>query len=403
MADKQQQSINLETSISSIIDRQMFYALLVLLGLGFTMMTSTTVELGYKGHEDAFYFIKKQMLYMLLGSICVFALTRIRLVYWEQLGPFLLVVTIALLILVLIPGVGRTVNGSSRWLALGPIGLQISEFAKIAMVVYLAGYIVRHGTNVHKDYKAFINPMALVGIIAILLMMEPDFGSTVVLTALVFIMLYLGGVRLAPFILSTACSIGVMYLLAKSDPERWSRVTTFWRPFEDPLGDGFQLSQALIAIGSGGLFGEGLGNSIQKLFYLPEAHNDFIFAVLAEELGLIGITILLSAYFVFIWRCFWLASHAQKHNMTFAQHLAFGLGIWFALQATISVGVNMGLLPTKGLSLPFLSIGGSNLLASCIALGLLMRIYIEVNQQGARRVHKRKRKSHQSNTRLASR
>lgn len=393
MPDSQSQTMTIEASISNMIDVKMFYALLILIGLGVTMMTSTTVELGYKSYEDAFYYIKKQMVFMLLGGLCVWALTQIRLVYWERLGPFLLVVTIALLVLVLVPGIGRNVNGSSRWIAVGPVGLQVSEFAKVAMIVYLSGYIVRHGANVHKDFKAFINPMALVAIIAILLMMEPDFGSTVVLTALVFIMLYLGGVRLAPFILSTACSIGVMYLLAKSDPERWSRVTTFWRPFDDPLGDGFQLSQALIAIGSGGMFGEGLGESIQKLFYLPEAHNDFIFAVLAEELGLIGITILLCAYLVFIWRCFCLASSAQKQNMTFALHLAYGFGIWFALQATISVGVNMGVLPTKGLSLPFLSVGGSNLLASCIALGLLMRVYIEVNQQGARRVPKRKRKS----------
>lgn len=391
MAEIKQQSNDLEVAISGYIDLHMFFALLILFGLGVTMMTSTTVELGYKGHEDAFFYVKKQLVFILLGALCVFTLTRIRLAYWEQLGPFLLVVTIALLVMVLIPGIGRNVNGSSRWLALGPIGLQISEFAKVAMIVYLSGYIVRHGSNVHKDFKAFINPMALVAIIAILLMMEPDFGSTVVLTALVFMMLYLGGVRLGPFILSTACSIGVMYLLARSDQERWSRVTTFWRPFEDPLGDGFQLSQALIAIGSGGIFGEGLGESIQKLFYLPEAHNDFIFAVLAEELGLIGIILLLSAYLVFVWRCFWLASFAQKQNMTFAQHLAYGCGIWFTLQASISVGVNMGLLPTKGLSLPFLSVGGSNLLASCIALGLLMRVYIEVNQQGARRIFKRKR------------
>ncbi len=393
MAANKQLPNSLENSIASHIDLHMFYALLILCGLGFIMMTSSTVEIAYKGHEDAFFYMKKQLVFMFLGALCIFAITRIRLVYLEQLGPFLLLVTIALLVLVLVPGIGRSVNGSSRWIAIGPISLQISEFAKIAMIIYLSGYIVRHGTNVHKDFKAFINPMALVAIIAILLMLEPDFGSTVVLTALVFIMLYMGGVRLAPFILSTAFSIGLMYLLARNDAERWSRVTTFWRPFDDPLGDGFQLSQALIAIGSGGIFGEGLGESIQKLFYLPEAHNDFIFAVLAEELGLLGIAVLLCAYLIFIWRCFCLASFAQKQQMTFAQHLAYGCGIWFALQATISVGVNMGLLPTKGLSLPFLSVGGSNLLASCIAVGMLMRVYIEVNQQGARRVTKSKRKS----------
>ena len=377
------------------MDVQMFLAILVIAGIGVTMMTSTTVELGYKGYTDAFYYVKKQMVFMLIGFLSIFILSKIRLAHWEQLGPLLLVISIAFLILVLIPGIGRSVNGSSRWLAVGPIGLQVSEFVKIAMIIYLSGYIVRHGASVQQKFAAFINPMVLVGIISLLLMLEPDFGSTVVLTALVFIMLYLGGVRITPFILSTACSVGVLYLLAKSNEERWSRITGFWRPFEDPHNTGFQLSQALIAIGNGGIFGEGLGESVQKLFYLPEAHNDFIFAVLAEELGLTGVVLLLGAYFVLIWRCFSVAAQAQAQRMIFAQNIAYGCGVWFALQSTISIGVNMGLLPTKGLSLPFLSVGGSNLLASCIALGLLIRVYIEVNQQGAQRVHKVRRKSAQ--------
>lgn len=385
--------ISLQESIANIIDVQMLLALMILCGIGITMMTSTTVEIGYKSHADAFFFVKKQMMFLLLGALCVFAMARIRLAYWEQLGPLLLMATIVLLVMVLIPSLGTNINGSSRWIALGPISLQVSEFTKVAMIIYLSGYIVRHGSNVQQNFSAFINPMVLVSIIAVLLMMEPDFGSTVVLTALVFTMLYLGGVRLAPFILSTALSVLVMYFLARSNEERWSRVTTFWRPFEDPLGDGFQLTQALIAIGNGGIFGEGLGGSIQKLFYLTEAHNDFVFSVLAEELGLMGIAILLCAYFVFIWRCFSLAGSAQKQHMTFAQNIAYGCGVLFTLQATIHVGVNMGLLPTKGLSMPFISVGGSNLLASCIAVGLLVRVYLEVNQQGARRVHKRRRTS----------
>ncbi len=385
--------LSLQESIANYIDVQMLFALLVLCGIGFTMMTSTTVEIAYKNHSDAFFFVKKQMMFMLLGTLCIFTIARIRLAYWEQMGPLLLMATIVLLVMVLIPGIGIKANASSRWIAVGPVSLQVSEFAKVAMIIYLSGYIVRHGAHVQQNFSAFINPMALVGIIAVLLMMEPDFGSTVVLTALVFTMLYLGGVRLTPFILSTACSVLVMYFLARTNEERWSRVTTFWRPFEDPLGDGFQLTQALIAIGNGGIFGEGLGESIQKLFYLTEAHNDFVFAVLAEELGLVGIAILLIAYFIFIWRCFSLATSAQKQHMTFAQHIAYGCGIWFTLQVTIHVGVNMGLLPTKGLSMPFISVGGSNLLASCIAVGLLIRVYMEVNQQGARRVHRPRRVS----------
>lgn len=390
MADSKR--LDLRRQIADFSDVQLFFALLVLWGIGITMVTSSTVEMGYRQHDDAFFYVKKQMLFLLLGLLCIFMLSKIRLVYWERLGPLILMASILLLMMVLIPGVGRTVNASSRWLAIGPVTIQVSEFAKIAMIIYLAGYIVRHGASVQQKFSAFINPMLLVGVISVLLMLEPDFGSSVVLTALVFIMLYLGGVRLAPFVLSTVCSIMVLYLIAISNAERWSRVTSFWRPFEYRQGDGYQLSEALIAIGSGGVFGQGPGESIQKLFYLPYAHNDFIFAVTAEELGLLGVAVLLSAYLVLIWRCFRIAASAQAQKMRFAQHLAYGCGIWFLLQSAISIGVNMGILPTKGLSLPFLSVGGSNLLAACIAVGLLMRVYIEVNQQGAQRVTRPKRK-----------
>ena len=212
--------ISLQESIANIVDVQMLLALMILCGIGITMMTSTTVEIGYKSHADAFFFVKKQMIFLFLGTLCIFAMARIRLAYWEQLGPLLLMATIVLLVMVLIPSLGTSINGSSRWIALGPISLQVSEFTKVAMIIYLSGYIVRHGSNVQQNFSAFINPMVLVGIIAVLLMMEPDFGSTVVLTALVFTMLYLGGVRLAPFILSTALSVLVMYFLARSNEER---------------------------------------------------------------------------------------------------------------------------------------------------------------------------------------
>ena len=391
MADNQRP--DWQQRIADFSDVPLFVALLVLLGIGITMATSSTVEIGYKQHSDAFFYVKKQVAFLLLGLICIFTLRKIRLVYWQRLGPLVLIISMLLLVMVLIPGIGRTLNASSRWLALGPMTIQVSEFAKIAMIIYLAGYIVRHGADVQQKFSAFIHPMLLVGIICLLLMLEPDFGSSVVLMALVFIMLYLGGVRLAPFVLSACCSIAVLYLLAISNAERWSRVTSFWRPFEYRQDDGYQLSEALIAIGSGGLFGQGLGASIQKLFYLPYAHNDFIFAITAEELGLLGVAILLGAYLVLIWRCFCLAASAQAQKMRFAQHLAYGCGVWFLLQSTISMGVNMGMLPTKGLSLPFLSVGGSNLLAACIAVGLLMRVYTEVNQPGAQRVARSRRKT----------
>ena len=382
----------LQDSISDFMDVHMFLAVLVLCGLGVTMMTSTTVELGYKGHEDAFFYVKKQMVFLMLGLLCAFVLSRVRLVYWEQLGPLMLLVSIVLLIMVLVPGIGRSVNGSSRWIAFGPIGIQVSEFAKIAMIIYLSGYIVRHGVNVQNKFGAFLNPLVILAVIVVLLMLEPDFGSAVVFTITVFAMLFLSGVRFTPFMMFTIFSSAILVLLAVNSPYRMERIISFMDPWADPYNTGFQLTQALIAIGNGGIFGVGFGESIQKLFYLPEAHNDFVFAVLAEEMGLVGVMVLLSAYFVFIWRCFCLATDAQAQHMTFAQNIAYGCGIWFTLQTTISLSVNMGLLPTKGLSLPFLSVGGSNLLASCIAVGLLMRVYIEVHQQGARRMSKTKRK-----------
>lgn len=383
----------LEFSISQYADVRMFYAILVLFGFGIIMAASTTVEMAYKDHADAFFYVKKQLVFLLLGLFCLFVVSQIRLVYWENLGPLLLVVSIAALTLVLIPGLGRSVNGSSRWLMIGPIGIQISEFAKIAMIIYLSGYMVRHSLRVQNKFGAFLNPLVILGLIVVLLILEPDFGSAVVFVVTVFAMLYLGGVRFTPFLLFTMAAIALLVLLAISSPYRLERIASFLDPWADPFDTGFQLTQALIAIGNGGVFGVGIGESIQKLFYLPEAHNDFVFAVLAEEMGLAGVIMLLVAYFVLIWRCFVLGKKAQNVQMAFAQNIAYGCGIWFALQTVISLSVNMGMLPTKGLSLPFLSVGGSNLLVSCIALGLLMRVYIEVSQQGARRVNKSRRKA----------
>jgi len=320
-------SSEMEMSLAQYVDVRMFYATLILFGIGITMAASTTVEMSYKDHADALYYIKKQLVFVAFGLFSLFFVSRIRLVYWEKLGPLMLVASIALLALVLVPGIGRSVNGSSRWLAIGPVGLQISEFAKVAMIVYLAGYIVRHEPRVQTKFGAFLNPLVILGVIVILLLLEPDFGSAVVFVITVFAMLYLGGVRFTPFLLFTAFSFIALVLLAISSPYRLERISSFLDPWADPFDTGFQLTQALIAIGNGGVFGVGIGESVQKLFYLPEAHNDFVFAVLAEEMGLIGVVILLTAYFVLIWRCFALGSKAQSLRMTFAQNLAYGLSL----------------------------------------------------------------------------
>ena len=384
---------SLEFFLSRWVDVKIFYYVLALLAIGITMVTSTTVEMSFQDHADPFFYLKKQVVFITFGLFLIFLMSRIRLIVWESLGPLLLVLSLALLALVLVPGIGREVNGSSRWIVLGPIGLQVSEFAKIATIIYLSGYLTRHAEQVQTSFKAFFNPIIILSLIVFLLILEPDFGSAVVFTAIIFSMLFLGGVRFSHFLLFALVVGSLMALLAVSDDYRLDRITSFTDPWADPYEDGFQLIQALIAIGNGGLFGVGVGESIQKLFYLPEAHNDFVFAVLAEETGLFGVILLLACYFLLIRRCFVLAKQAQSLSMTFAKNIAYGCGVWFALQTVISLSVNMGMLPTKGLSLPFLSVGGSNLLASCLAIGLLMRVYLENNLLATRSVSQRRNKT----------
>jgi cell division protein FtsW len=381
--------LDLHSSIARVIDVQMFMAILMIAGIGMVMLTSTTIDIAYRIHADDFFYIKKQLVFLSLGLCCIFVVARIRLGMWERLGPLLLCLSIVLLFLVLIPGLGRTVNGSTRWLLVGPLGLQVSEFAKVAMIIYLSGYIVRHADRVETKLTAFLSPMLVLGLMMTLLMLEPDFGSAMVFMILVFGMLFLSGARLMPLVTLIIAFFGMMATLAITSPYRMQRIIAFMDPWADAQDSGYQLTQALIAVGNGGIAGVGIGESVQKLFHLPEAHNDFIFAVLAEEMGLIGVAILLLSYFIFIWRCFDLGNQAQLQQMRFAQNIAYGCGIWFGLQTVISLCVNMGMLPTKGLSLPFISVGGSNLLASCIAIGLLIRVHIEVSSQGAHKTRKR--------------
>lgn len=371
--------------LSEYIDLRLLYVLLILMAVGITMTTSTTVEMAYKNGLPAFTQVKRQLIFMALGLIVMFTVSRISLRVWQRLGPLALVIAFALLILVLIPGIGRSVNGSSRWLAIGPFTLQVSEFAKVALIIYLAGYIVRHQERLRIELSAFINPMLVLLAFVGLLMLEPDFGSSVVFVVIAFAMLFLGGARFIYCLIALILGGAGLALLALSENYRLARLTGFMDPWADPQNTGFQLIQALIAIGNGGVFGVGLGDSMQKLFYLPEAHNDFVFAVLAEETGLFGVTLLLATYAFMIWRCFDLAAQAGRSGLMFAQAVGYGCSVWFALQTLISLGVNMGVLPTKGLSLPLISVGGSNFLATSIALGLMIRVYLEINQQGARR------------------
>lgn len=356
-------------------------AALVLLALGWVMVGSSSITIAERELGQPFYYLLRQAVYIGVGLALSLAVLRTRLVYWEKAGAALLALGVGLLILVLIPGIGRQVNGSLRWLAFGPFNVQPSELVKLCVVVYMSGYLVRRGQDVNDSAHGFLRPMGIVAVIALLLLMEPDFGATVVIVSTVLGMLFLNGVRLRHFGALIALASAALAILAFTSPYRLQRLTTFLDPWADPYNSGFQLTQALIAFGRGEWFGVGLGGSVQKLFYLPEAHTDFLFAVLAEELGLAGACLVIGLFGVLVWRAFNLAKLADQAGQRFAALLAYGLGLWLALQSFINLGVNMGMLPTKGLTLPLMSYGGSSIVVSCVAVALLMRIDKEVRSK----------------------
>lgn len=348
-----------------------------LLALGLVMVASASMSIAERHYGQAFYFVMRQLIFITMGLLAAAMVMRTRLVYWEKAGGLLLALGILLLVLVLIPGVGRVVNGSSRWIPFGIFNLQASEPVKLCVIVYLAGYLVRRGQEVRETLSGFLRPIALLAAIALLLLLEPDFGAAAVMFSTALGMMFLSGVRLLQFgaLLGTAVLAGAA--LALSSPYRLQRLTTFLNPWADPYNSGFQLTQALIAFGRGEWFGVGLGGSVQKLFYLPEAHTDFLFAVLAEELGLLGSVIVIVMFAVLVWRAFVIGARAEQGSNRFAAYLAYGLGMWLGLQAIINIGVNMGILPTKGLTLPLMSYGGSSIVINIVAVALLLRIDYE--------------------------
>ena len=288
--------------------------------------------------------------------------------------------SIVLLGFVLIQGVGHTVNGSTRWLNFGFFTFQISEVSKLFLIIYLSGYLVRRSEEVQTNAMGFIKPMLVLAFASGLLILEPDFGAAAVLLLTGLGMMFLGGVRFGQFALFLFGTLGIMVALAVSSPYRLSRITSFVDPWADPFNSGFQLTQSLIAIGNGGWFGNGLGGSIQKLFYLPEAHTDFLFAIYAEEFGLAGTLILISLYALFAMRCFSIGKMALLGQQVFGAYLVYGVGLLITLQAIINIGVNMGALPTKGLTLPFISYGGNSILSMSFAVGLVLRVYREYQE-----------------------
>jgi cell division protein FtsW len=302
------------------------------------------------------------------------------LAFWQKTGWVWLLGSVFLLLLVLVPGFGREVNGAMRWLSLGVVNVQPSEVVKLFVVIYLSDYLVRRHDEVRHAVGGFVKPMALLALLCMLLLAEPDFGSSAVMMATAMGMMFLGGVRLWQFgVLLTFVGVALA-VLALSAPYRLERVTAFLDPWADPFASGFQLVQALIAFGRGEWFGVGLGSSIQKLFYLPEAHTDFLLAVIAEELGLVGTVSVIALFGYVVLRAFLIGRHAESRGNPFGAYLAYGLGLWLAIQAFTNIAVNMGLLPTKGLTLPFMSYGGSSLVVMCVVVALLLRVAYETQR-----------------------
>nr|VFK58398.1 MAG: cell division protein FtsW [Candidatus Kentron sp. TC] len=363
------------------LDLWLVGATLLLLGLGLVMVASTSITTADREIGAPLHYFARQVEYVVFGICLSWMMTFFPLRIWRKHGPLLLVFGIVLLILVLIPGVGREVNGSIRWIRIGFFNLQPSEPIKLLLIIYLSGYLIRQDRNVRNHLKGLVNPFLILAIIAVFLLLEPDYGATAVLFATALGMLFLAGV---PFLRFTLWSIAIATLLigfVLMEPYRLERLTVFVNPWADPFGSGFQLTQALIAIGRGDWFGVGLGGSIQKLFYLPEAHTDFLFAVLAEELGLVGAVLVIALFAFVVWRAFGIARQAMRQESRFGAYLAYGIGLIIGLQAFVNIGVNMGMLPTKGLALPLMSYGGSSMLINCIAIGLLLRVERESRHQ----------------------
>lgn len=361
-------------------DMTLIILTLFMVGLGLVMVASASVSVADRNYFDPLHYFWRQGFAAVLGLCISFAVIHTPLAIWQQGSVALLIIGLFLLVLVLIPGVGREVNGSMRWISIGPFNMQSSEPVKLCVIAYMAGYLVRHREKVMSSFAGFIRPIGVVTLVAGLLLLEPDYGSAVVLFATALGMLFMGGVPLSRFMVWVCAASTVLISLAVLSPYRLKRLTSFIDPWQDPFNSGFQLTQALIAFGRGDWLGVGLGNSVQKLFYLPEAHTDFVFSVFAEEFGLLGCTLLILAFLFLVWRAFVIAKLAEQSGKDFAAYIAYGVGILIGIQAFINIGVNMGVLPTKGLTLPLISYGGNSLMVSCVLIALLVRVELENHQ-----------------------
>lgn len=360
-----------------LFDHWLLASVIAVALLGIMMVYSASIVVSEKTFGQPFYFVSRQMAYVVTGIIIAAFVVRIDMAQWEKNSALLLLISLILLVLVLIPGVGRQINGSMRWIGFAGVGFQVSEFAKLVVIIFLARYLVKHQEAITHQFSGFLKPMIILGIVALLLLKEPDFGSATVIMVTALGMLFLAGARLWQFALLFGTVAGALVVLAISSPYRMARLTGFLNPWANPFDSGYQLTQSLIAFGRGSMLGVGLGESVQKLFYLPEAHTDFLFAVLAEELGLIGCLIVIFLFAVIVYRALKIGHESASQGKRFQAYVAYGFALWIAMQVTVNIGVSSGLLPTKGLTLPLMSYGGSSILIMCVVFALLFRIDYE--------------------------
>jgi cell division protein FtsW len=362
------------------MDYLLLGAACVLVGLGLVMVASASL---HKVPGAPFHYVLRHLLALGLGGAALVLAARVPVAAWERMGTPLYFLGLVLLAMVLLPGVGREVNGATRWIPLGPLNFQSSELMKLFTVIYIAGYLERRRDEVARSVWGFVKPMLLLSIACLLILLQPDFGTTAVLLVTALGMLFLGGVpffQFAILMLIAAITLAVLVLIS---PYRLERVTSFLDPWADVENSGYQLAQALIAFGRGEWTGVGLGDGIQKQFYLPEAHTDFLMAVIGEELGLAGSLLVVALFALITWRAFDIGAVAERLGRRFAAFTAYGIGLWIGLQAFINIGVNVGLLPTKGLTLPFMSYGSNSIIVACLALGILLRIAWENREAAA--------------------
>lgn len=356
----------------ALYDRQILWLAFGLMVVGLVMVTSASIPVSIRMVDHPFHFAIRQGVYIILALFCGGFCLCVPLASWQRLSIPILLLSIFLLFIVLF--LGSSINGAVRWLALGPINIQPAEVAKLAIMLFLSGYLVRQHDEIKESFLAFFKPILVLFVIALLLLLQPDLGSFVVMFVTTVGMLFIAGAKLWQFGALLLCGLSLVAVLIISAPYRVRRVTSFLDPWQDPFGSGYQLTQSLMAFGRGDWWGQGLGNSIQKLEYLPEAHTDFVVAVLAEEVGLVGVTLVLLMVFALVYRAFFVGKRCLESNQLFGGYLAFGIGFWFAFQALVNVGAAAGIMPTKGLTLPLVSYGGSSLIMMSIGVALLLRI-----------------------------